>query len=111
MKNIIEVNPAETQKFNGEKVRRVTSNYAAATIGGKTKVFPLPVTYAQLLSILIGMGGYDADSTLAILANYEDAKDETSDLSEQKRKEYVKEYEDYQAWRKEAKAIAKEAIV
>ncbi|MDD3229626.1 MAG: hypothetical protein PHE09_10460 [Oscillospiraceae bacterium] len=50
---------------------------------------------------------YTTDTREAIFANYEEAKDAGSDITEDKRAEYVAEYNQFQAWRKKAKQIAK----
>jgi hypothetical protein len=53
---------------------------------------------------------YPIDVEQAVIANYEDAKEEGNTLSEEKRNEYVEEYEEYQAWRKHAKEVARIAV-
>lgn len=53
---------------------------------------------------------YSSDAYQAILANYETAKDKDSELAEDKREEYIKEYSDFQAWRVHAKEIAHIAV-
>lgn len=68
-----------------------------------------PWSYARIVSAII-LDKYDADSRDAIFANLERAKDEDSDLTEEKRQEYIKEYQDYQAYRTHAKEIASVAI-
>jgi hypothetical protein len=68
-----------------------------------------PWSYARIVSAII-LDKYDADSRDAIFANLERAKDEDSDLTEEKREEYIKEYQDYQAYRTHAKEIATEVI-
>lgn len=52
---------------------------------------------------------YPIDVEQAVIANYEDAKVDNL-LSEEKRNEYVEEYEEYQAWRKHAKEVARIAV-
>lgn len=66
-------------------------------------------TYEELVSSIV-TDRYSADKREAIFANYEEAKDETSELTKEKRAEYLKEYSDFQAWRKHAKEIANEAL-
>lgn len=66
-------------------------------------------TYEGIVSAII-VDHYPADKRDAILANYEEAKDETSELTAEKRAEYLKEYADFQAWRKHAKDIATEVL-
>ena len=66
-------------------------------------------TYGEIVSAIIN-DRYNADSVQAIMANYEDAKDESSPISEEKREEYIYEYNMYQVFRKHAKEIAKIAV-
>lgn len=66
-------------------------------------------TYEELVSAIV-IDHYSADRREAIFANYEEAKDETSELTEEKRAEYLGEYSEFQAWRKHAKEIANEAL-
>lgn len=49
---------------------------------------------------------YAADKVEAIMANYQEAMDSTSSLTENKRAEYKAEYEAFQAWRAKAKEVA-----
>lgn len=66
-------------------------------------------TYEELVSAIV-TDRYSTDRREAIFANYEEAKDETSELTKEKRAEYLKEYSDFQAWRKHAKEIANEVL-
>lgn len=66
-------------------------------------------TYEGIVSAVI-VDHYPADKRDAILANYEEAKDEASELTAEKRAEYLKEYADFQAWRKHAKEIATDVL-
>lgn len=66
-------------------------------------------TYGEIVSAIIN-DRYNNDSVQAIMANYEDAKDESSPISEEKREEYIYEYNLYQNFRKHAKEIAKIAV-
>lgn len=66
-------------------------------------------TYGEIVSAIIN-DRYTTDSVQAIMANYEDAKDESSPISEEKREEYIYEYITYQVFRKHAKEIAKIAV-
>lgn len=66
-------------------------------------------TYGEIVSAIIN-DRYNNDSVQAIMANYEDAKDESSPISEEKREEYIHEYNLYQNFRKHAKEIAKIAV-
>ncbi len=53
---------------------------------------------------------YAADSVEAIMANYQEAMDASSSLTEDKRSEYKAEYEAFQAWRAKAKEVATAAV-
>ena len=53
---------------------------------------------------------YSTDKVQAILANYNEAKESDSDISEHKRKEYKIEYANFQTWRHKAKEIAKNVL-
>lgn len=66
-------------------------------------------TYEELVSAIV-TDRYSADRREAVFANYEEAKDETSELTEVKRAEHLKEYSDFQAWRKRAKEVANEVL-
>ncbi len=61
--------------------------------------------YGTIVSA-IHNGRYSNDEVQAILANYELAKDETSSITEEKRAEYIEDYQTWQAWRTHAKEIA-----
>lgn len=65
--------------------------------------------YAHIVSAII-TDHYSADEYQAILANYQVAKDPESEISAEKRAEYLSEYETFQAWRAHAKEIAHIAV-
>lgn len=65
--------------------------------------------YGSIISAIV-KGKYSDNDKDAIFANYEEAKDTTSDLDAEKRTEYLQEYSDFQAWRKKAKDIANTII-
>lgn len=66
-------------------------------------------SYAEIVSALI-RSRYGQDSVEAIMANYEIAKDNESNISDAKRAEYIEEYNDYQAFRIRMKEIANTVI-
>ena len=66
-------------------------------------------SYAEIVSALI-RSKYEQNSVEAIIANYEMAKDTTSDLTDEKRAGYIAEYNNYQAFRLRAKEIANNVI-
>lgn len=49
---------------------------------------------------------YAADKVEAVMANYQEAMDSSSSLTEDKRSEYKAEYEAFQSWRAKAKEVA-----
>ncbi|MDD3040311.1 hypothetical protein [Bacteroides sp.] len=65
--------------------------------------------YGSIASAIV-KDKYPSDVKDAVQANYELAKEADSPLSEEKRAEYLKEYEDYQAWRIKAKEVAKRVL-
>lgn len=62
-------------------------------------------TYGDIVSAIVN-DRYSADEVQAIMANYAEALDGSSDITAEKRAEYLAEYEDYQTWRKHAKEVA-----
>ena len=61
--------------------------------------------YGDVVNAII-VDRYPADARDAVMANYEDAKDVDSDLTADKRAEYIAEYKSLQAWRRRAKEVA-----
>ncbi len=61
--------------------------------------------YSHIVSAIV-TDRYSADSYQALIANYQIAKDAESSISEEKRAEYLQEYDAFQAWRAHAKEIA-----
>lgn len=66
--------------------------------------------YGSIISAIV-KGKYSDNQKDAIFANYEESKDSSSDLTDEKRAEYLKEYADFQTWRKKAKDIAGNLIL
>lgn len=62
-------------------------------------------TYSDIVSAIVN-DRYSADDVQALQANFIEAKDAESQLTEDKRAEYLIEYSDFQAWRKKAKEVA-----
>lgn len=62
-------------------------------------------TYGDIVSAIVN-DRYSADDVQALQANYIEAKDPESTISDEKREEYLIEYSDFQAWRKRAKEVA-----
>lgn len=53
---------------------------------------------------------YPSDKVQAVMANYSAAQDPESELTAEKRAEYLEEYRTYQAWRTHAKEVATIAV-
>ncbi len=62
-------------------------------------------TYGDIVSAIVN-DKYSADDVQALQANFIEAKDEESDIADEKRDEYLAEYANFQIWRKKAKEIA-----
>lgn len=62
-------------------------------------------TYGDIVSAIVN-DRYSADDVQALQANFIEAKDPESQLTDEKREEYLTEYSTFQAWRKKAKEIA-----
>lgn len=61
--------------------------------------------YGDIVSAIVN-DHYSSDEVQAINANYIEAKDADSEITDEKRAEYLSEYTAFQAWRKKAKTIA-----
>ena len=64
-----------------------------------------PFSYGNIVSAIVN-DKYTADDVQALQANYIEAKDAESDISAEKREEYLAEWQEFQAWRAKAKDIA-----
>jgi len=62
-------------------------------------------TYPDIVSAIVN-DRYSADDVQALQANFIEAKDNGSDITAEKRQEYLDEYAAFQAWRKRAKEVA-----
>lgn len=62
-------------------------------------------SYPDIVSAII-TDRYPSDQKDAIISNYAEANDSTSDLTDDKRAEHLAQYKDFQDWRKHAKEIA-----
>lgn len=65
--------------------------------------------YADIVNGIV-TDRYPDDKFQAVMANYADATSEDSTLSDEKKAEYISEYNDFQAWRKRAKEVANEVV-
>ena len=63
------------------------------------------ISYADVISAIIQSRYSDSEIT-AIVMNSMQANDINSEISQEKRKEYISEYTELQSWRKHAKEIA-----
>ena len=63
------------------------------------------ISYADVISAIIQSRYSDSEIT-AIVMNNMQANDINSEISQEKRKEYISEYAELQSWRKHAKEIA-----
>ena len=63
------------------------------------------ISYADVISAIIQSRYSDSEIT-AIVMNSMQANDINSEISQDKRKEYISEYTELQSWRKHAKEIA-----
>lgn len=67
------------------------------------------VDYGSVVNAIVS-DRYAPDKVQAIMANYQDAKDSESEITDEKRAEYLQEYSDYQEWRKKAKTVASAVV-
>ena len=63
------------------------------------------ISYSNVISAIIQSRYSDSEIT-AIVMNNMQANDINSEISQEKRKEYISEYTELQSWRKHAKEIA-----
>lgn len=68
-----------------------------------------PFTYGAIVSATVN-DRYSADDVQALSANLIEAQNAGSDLSDDKRREYLGEWADFQAWRAKAKQVAAEVV-
>ena len=63
------------------------------------------ISYADVISAIIQSRYSDSEITSIVMNNMQ-ANDINSEISQEKRKEYISEYAELQSWRKRAKEIA-----
>ena len=68
------------------------------------------ISYADVISTIIQSRYSDSEIT-AIVMNNMQANDINSEISQDKRKEYISEYAELQSWRKHAKEIASSLLI
>lgn len=66
--------------------------------------------YGSIVSAIVN-DKYTPDQIQAIVFNYELAKDEESDITAEKRAEYLQEYRDLQIFRAHAKEVAQLVVI
>lgn len=66
--------------------------------------------YGSIISAIVN-GRYSPDDVQAIMANYELAKDSESNITEEKRAEYIADYAAFQEWRAHAKDVATRVLI
>ena len=66
---------------------------------------PVPANYGNIIAAIVN-DKYSADDTQALISNFTEARVEDSDMSHEKREEYIAEWNEFQAWRVKAKEIA-----
>ena len=102
--------------FDFAKVE-TTSSDSADTECGETKVEQSSCTnidigavdYSSIVSAIVN-GKYNNNDVQAIIANYELAKDSSSDITDDKRTEYLNDYAEFQTYRAHAKEIANQVL-
>lgn len=92
---------AEPVVQEGETAPDDLFNCESVDVNGRSK--------ADIVSAIVN-DRYSADQFQAILANYSMAMNENADLTDEKREEYLGEYEAFQEWRLHAKQIATIAV-
>ena len=63
-------------------------------------------SYASIVNAIM-VDKYPSDKVQAVLLNYQDALNATAEMTDEKRAEYIAEYNDMQDYRKFAKEIAR----
>lgn len=66
---------------------------------------PVPANYGSIVAAIVN-DRYSADDTQALISNFTSARIEDSDMTEDKREEYIAEWNDFQSWRAKSKEIA-----
>ena len=90
----------DTETLQGEDIEGNTvTSYRSLYVHVKS------ISYADVISAIIQSRYSDSEIT-AIVMNNMQANDINSEISQEKRKEYISEYTELQSWRKHAKEIA-----
>ena len=90
----------DTEELSSEDTEgKPVTNYRSLYVQVKS------ISYADVISAIIQSRYSDSEIT-AIVMNNMQANDINSEISQEKRKEYISEYTELQSWRKHAKEIA-----
>lgn len=90
----------DTEELSSEDIEgQPVTNYRSLYVQVKS------ISYADVISAIIQSRYSDSEIT-AIVMNNMQANDINSEISQEKRKEYISEYTELQSWRKHAKEIA-----
>ena len=90
----------DTEELSSEDTEgQPVTNYRSLYVQVKS------ISYANVISAIIQSRYPDSEIT-AIVMNNMQANDINSEISQEKRKEYISEYTELQSWRKHAKEIA-----
>lgn len=99
MRLLFDFTPAERHEDESEETD--TYNCESVDVHGRTS--------GDIIAAIVN-DRYSSDSVQAIMANYAEAQDSESEISDEKRAEHIEEYEEYQTWRKHAKEIASTVV-
>ena len=90
----------DTEELSSEDIDGNTvTNYRSLYVQVKS------ISYADVISAIIQSRYSDSEITSIVMNNMQ-ANDINSEISQEKRKEYISEYTELQSWRKHAKEIA-----
>ena len=90
----------DTEELSSEDTEgKPVTNYRSLYVQVKS------ISYADVISAIIQSRYSDSEITSIVMNNMQ-ANDINSEISQEKRKEYISEYTELQSWRKHAKEIA-----
>ena len=90
----------DTEELSSEDTEgQPVTNYRSLYVQVKS------ISYANVISAIIQSRYSDSEITSIVMNNMQ-ANDINSEISQEKRKEYISEYTELQSWRKHAKEIA-----
>ena len=91
--------------FDTEELSSEDSDGQSVTSYRSLYVQVKSISYADVISAIIQSRYSDSEITAMVMNNMQ-ANDINSEISQDKRKEYISEYAELQSWRKHAKEIA-----